>query len=33
MAAMIDDRIWADIARRLRDEESFSNSPPAPLPG
>jgi pimeloyl-ACP methyl ester carboxylesterase len=31
-AAMIDDRILADIARRLRGEEPFSHSPPAPLP-
>jgi hypothetical protein len=33
MAAMIDDRIWADIVRRLRDEAPFSNSPRSPLPG
>ena len=31
-AAMVDDRILADIARRLRDETPFSHDPPAPLP-
>jgi pimeloyl-ACP methyl ester carboxylesterase len=31
--AMADDRILADIARRLRDEKPFSTYPPAPLPG
>jgi Putative serine esterase (DUF676) len=31
-AAMIDERILADIARRLRDEPSFTHFPPAPLP-
>ncbi len=32
MAVVTDDRVWADIARRLRDEAPFSHSPPAPLP-
>ena len=31
-AAMLDERIMADIARRLRDESPFSKTPPAPLP-
>jgi hypothetical protein len=31
--AMADDRILADIARRLRDERPFTTYPPAPLPG
>jgi pimeloyl-ACP methyl ester carboxylesterase len=31
-AAMIDERILADIARRLRDEPGFTISPAAPLP-
>jgi len=31
-AAMIDERILADIARRLRDEPAFTKSPAAPLP-
>ena len=30
--AMADERILADIARRLRDEPPFSHEPPAPLP-
>jgi hypothetical protein len=30
--AMIDERIFADIVRRLRDEEPLSSEPPAPLP-
>ncbi|HEY7088844.1 MAG TPA: hypothetical protein VH518_12190 [Tepidisphaeraceae bacterium] len=32
LAAMLDDRILADIARRLRGEEPFTRSPAAPLP-
>ena len=32
LVIMDDDRVRADIARRLRGEESFSLSPPAPLP-
>jgi hypothetical protein len=32
-AAMVDDRILADIARHLRDEPGFTKPPPAPLPG
>ena len=31
-AAMLDDRILVDIARRLRDEPAFSRFPAAPLP-
>jgi hypothetical protein len=31
-AAMVDDRILADIALRLRDEPPFSHEPAAPLP-
>jgi hypothetical protein len=31
-AAMVDDRILADIARRLRDESPFTHFPAAPLP-
>jgi pimeloyl-ACP methyl ester carboxylesterase len=31
-AAMVDDRILADIGRRLRDEPAFSHEPAAPLP-
>jgi pimeloyl-ACP methyl ester carboxylesterase len=29
----LDDRIVADIARRLRDEPPFTTEPPAPVPG
>jgi PGAP1-like protein len=32
VGAQIDDRIWADIARRLRGEPPFSHLPPAPIP-
>jgi pimeloyl-ACP methyl ester carboxylesterase len=32
LGAMIDDRILADIARRLRNEAPFTQSPAAPLP-
>jgi hypothetical protein len=32
MGAPLDPRIVADIARRLRGETPFTNSPPAPLP-
>jgi hypothetical protein len=31
-AAMVDDRILADIARQLRGEPGFTKPPPAPLP-
>jgi len=31
-AAIIDDRIFADIARRLRNQPPFSHFPPSPLP-
>jgi hypothetical protein len=31
-AAMVDDRILADIARQLRGEPGFTRPPPAPLP-
>ena len=32
LAAAVDDRILADIARRLRGETPFAQDPPAPLP-
>jgi len=32
MGAAVDPRILADIARRVRDEQPFTTSPPAPLP-
>lgn len=32
LGAMTDDRILADICRRLRGEEPFTKNPPAPLP-
>lgn len=32
LAAMSDDWIWSDIARRLRGEPPFSHFPPAPFP-
>jgi hypothetical protein len=31
-AIMVDNRVLADIARRLRDEPPFSHPPPAPIP-
>jgi hypothetical protein len=29
---MLDDRVYADIMRRLRGEPAYTLSPPAPLP-